>query len=327
MMHLIAKDWALSIRIQKLQALEQRISPLHPIYPEVTAELSNRMAGFRGEKSLRYHLSQLSDSKYYIFHGLRLLYQKYYFQIDNFLLCSAFGLILEVKNMSGELRFEKNFNQMIQTKKENNSRKTNPVLQAKVQAIKLKKWLKVYDLPEIPIYYLFVNSNSNTIIVSEPGNERTNQFICNSEFLIEKITQIENVNKKEILDSKQLRRIKRLLLAKHTPENPDILQHFNLTLYDILFGVQCPTCNYLPMDYKWGSWNCPQCKEKSKTAHIKAVHDYFLLIKPSITNTEFRQFLYINSMHIAQKLLSSMDLNYTGKFKDRVYHSPPFKEK
>lgn len=326
-MHLIAKDWALSIRIQKLQALEQRISPLHPIYPDVKAELSNRLAGYRGEKSLSFHINQLPDSKYFIFHGLRLLYKKYYFQIDNLLLCSAFGLILEVKNMGGELRFEKNFNQMIQTQKDNRIRRTNPVLQAKVQAIKLKKWLMVNNCPKIPIYYLFVNSNPNTIIVSEPDNERTNQLICNSEFLIEKIIQIENVNKKEILDSKQLRRIKRLLLAKHTPENPNILQHFNLTQYDILTGVQCPSCNYLPMIYYWGKWNCPNCKVKSKTAHMKAVHDYFLLIKPSITNTEFRKFLHIDSVHIAQKLLSSMNLTYTGKYKDRVYHSLPFLEK
>lgn len=327
MMHLIAKDWALSIRIQKLQALVTRISPLHPIYPEVTAELSNRMAGFRGEVSLRYHLSQLSDSKYYIFHGLRLLYKKYYFQIDNLLLCSAFGLILEVKNMSGELRFEKNFNQMIQTKKEHSSRKTNPILQAKVQAIKFKKWLKEHNCPEIPIYYLFVNSNPNTIIISEPGNERNNQFICNSESLVDEITKIENINNKEIMDSKVLRKIKRLLLAKHTPENPNILQHFKLTQSEILSGVQCPICNDLPMVYSSGNWNCSKCKAKSKTAHLKAVQDYFLLVKPSITNAELRQFLHIDSLHIAQKLLFSMNLPYSGKFKDRVYHSPPFKEK
>lgn len=327
MMQLIAKDWAFSIRIQKLMALEPRLSPIHPIYPEVTSELSNRMAGYRGEKSLSFHLSMLSDTKYYIFHGLRLMYQKYFFQIDNLLLCSSFGIVLEVKNMGGELRFEKKFNQMIQSKKDYSGRKSNPVLHDKLQAIKLRRWLKEHNCPDIPIYYLFVNSNTNTIIISEPGNERVNPFICNSESLIEKITYIENTNKKEILNSKQLRKIKRLLLTNHTPENPDILPLFNLSQNDILPGVQCPGCSYLPMKYRRGSWNCPKCNENSKIAHIKAVQDYFLLIRPSITNAEFRQFLQIDSIHIDQKLLSSMNLPYTGKFKDRVYHSPPFKEK
>jgi hypothetical protein len=326
MMHLIAKECSITLRIQKLEALlNGRLSPLHPKHPEVAAELGNRMAGYRGEKSLDFHLSMLTNSKYYIFHGLRLLYRKYYFQIDNFLLCSAFGLILEVKNMGGELRFEKKFNQMIHTKKDSSDRKTNPVLQAKLQAIKLKKWLKEHNCPEIPIYYLFVNSNAKTIIISEPGNEPINRYICNSEFLIEKINQIENANSTELLDSKVLRKMKRLLLTNHTPENPDILHHFNLSPKEILTGVQCPECSYLPMYYKYGSWSCPKCKNKSKTAHIQAVNDYFLLIKPSITNAELRQFLHIDSINIAQKILSAMNLPFTGKFRDRVYHQPPVK--
>ncbi|WHZ01957.1 nuclease-related domain-containing protein [Neobacillus sp. YX16] len=324
---MIAKSCSITIRIEKLQALDRRIAPNHPVRRDVSTELSNRMAGYRGEKSLEFHLSMLSDSKYYIFHGLRLKYKKYFFQVDNLLLCSSFGINLEVKNMGGELHFEKNFNQMVQTKKDSSARKTNPVLQAKLQAIKLKKWLNERNCPDIPIYYLFVNSNSKTLIVSEPGNERINQHICNSEFLIEKIFQIENTNKVEVLSIKELRKIKRILLASHTPDNPEILQHFNLTQNNILPGVQCPKCHYLPMKYSRGTWFCPTCKEKSKTAHIQAVYDYFLLIKPFITNSEFRQFLHIESIHIAQKLLASMKLHFTGKFKDRVYHAPPFMER
>jgi hypothetical protein len=52
------------------------------------------------------------------------------------------------------------------------------------------------------------------------------------------------------------------------------------------------------------------------------VDDYFLLIKPTITNMEFRQFLHIHSIHIAQKHLAAMNLPYTGKFRDRAYHRP-----
>ncbi len=248
-MLLIAKACSITRRIQKLDALGRRLPLNHPIHPDVIAELNNRMAGYRGEKSLDFYLSVLPDSKYYIFHGLRLKYRKYFFQIDNFLLNSSFGLILEVKNMAGELRFEKKFNQMIQTKKNSSDRKTNPVLQAKLQAFKLKKWFKEHNCPDIPIYYLFVNSNTKTIISSEPGNEQINRYICNSEVLIDKIAQIENINKSEILSSKEIRKVKRLLITNHTPENPDILQQFKLSQNDIPTGVQCPKCNCLPMVY------------------------------------------------------------------------------
>ncbi|MEH7252061.1 nuclease-related domain-containing protein [Neobacillus niacini] len=323
---MIAKPCSITLRMKKLQVLERRILPNHPVRQDVSTELSNRMAGYKGEKSLDFHLSMLSESKYYIFHGLRLKYRKYFFQLDNFLLCPSFGLNLEVKNMAGKLHFEKKFNQMVQTKKDSSARKTNPVLQAKLQAIKLKKWLKEHNCPDIPIYYFFVNSNSKTRIVSESGNENVTQHICNSELLLDKIFQIEDTNKADLLTVKDVRKIKRLLLSNHTSENPDILQIFNLTQKDIRTGVQCPNCNFIPMKYSRGNWFCSSCKEKSKTAHIQAVYDYFLLIKPSITNSEFRLFLHIDSIHIAQKLLGSMNLHFTGSFKNRVYHAPPFME-
>jgi hypothetical protein len=321
-MHLIVLKRSLPPRIKKLDALSRRLPVNHPLYPEVETELNNRMAGYKGEMSLDFYLSMLEESKYYIFHGLRLLYQKYYFQIDNFLLCSGFGLILETKNMGGELRFEKKFYQMFQTKKDISERKINPVLQAKLQAIKLKRWLREHGCKEVPIYYLFVSSNPKTVIISEPGNEEMNYYICNSEFLLEKINRIANNNKTEILNGKEIRKMNRLLLKNHTPEDPNILEYFNLPPKEIPSGVQCPKCNYFPMNYHYGTWCCPHCHEKSKTAHIQAVDDYFLLIKPTITNMEFRQFLHIHSIHIAQKLLAAMNLPYTGKFRDRVYHRP-----
>jgi hypothetical protein len=61
---------------------------------------------------------------------------------------------------------------------------------------------------------------------------------------------------------------------------------------------------------------------KSKTAHIPAIDDYFLLIKPTITNAELRAFLHIDSIRVAGKILSTMNLPFTGKYKDRVYYQP-----
>ena len=123
------------------------------------------------------------------------------------------------------------------------------------------------------------------------------------------------------LDAKELRKLKRLLISKHTPENPDILKHFNLSPKDILTGVKCPTCSFLPMNYQYGTWSCQKCNMKSKTAHISAINDYFLLIKPSITNTELRTFLHFDSIRVAGKILASLELPFSGTFRDRLYFS------
>jgi hypothetical protein len=328
-MHLFCKECTMSLRIQKLEILLQggRLPYNHPIYPEVVAEYKSRMAGYRGEKSLVFHLSMLPDEKYYIFHGIRLLYQGYYFQIDYLILCSAYALVLEVKNISGELKFEKDFNQTTCKKNGNEERIKNPVLQAKLQAKKLKGWLKEHNCTAIPIHYLVVNSNEKTTITSSSGNEQITRHICNSEDLIDKIDQIANFNKEEKLDSKEMKRIKRLLLSKHTPENPDILKQFNLSPSELLPGVKCPICSYLPMNLHNGIWCCPKCKLKSKTAHIPTINDYFLLVKPSITNAELRELLQIGSTSIASKFLTSMNLPFTGTYRNRVYHQPPNNQK
>ncbi|MFP5114203.1 nuclease-related domain-containing protein [Bacillaceae bacterium C204] len=114
---MFCNECTISLRIKKLEILLQRLPYNHPVHPEVVAEYKSRMAGYRGEKSLLFYLNMLPDEKYYIFHGIRLLCKGYYFQMDYLILCSAFVLVLEVKNISGELKFEKDFNQTTCKKK------------------------------------------------------------------------------------------------------------------------------------------------------------------------------------------------------------------
>jgi len=320
-MRLFAKECVLPLRNQKYEALIRRITENHPIRQALLTEFKNWMAGYHGEKSLDFHLSMLPDSDYLIFHNIRLQLGKYFFQIDILLLNAAFAIALEVKNRTGVYHFQKYLNQTILKNNGKDERIKNPVLQAKLQALKLKKWLKKHNCPDVPIHYLFVNSNQKATICVDPGQEQILRNICNSEGLVEKITQIASNNKIEKLDSKELRKMKRLILTNDTPEDPDLLDHFHLTKNDLPTGVQCPECNHLPMKYVYGTWVCPNCKCKSKTAHIQAINDYFLLIKPTITNSELRHFLHIDSPKSAHKILKSMNLYSTGTFKGRIYFS------
>lgn len=319
MVQLIAKECKVSLRIQKYEALERRIRANHPIRPLLADEYHNWMAGYKGEKSLEFYLSMLPDEKYLIFHNLRLLLGKYFFQMDYLLLSAAFGLILEVKNRKGTYLFEKHLNQVTLKTPEKEERIKNPVLQAKLQASKLKKWLAKHNSPDFPIHYLFVNSNNKAVIRTESGHEQILRYICNSESLVDKITLISNYEKREIVDTKTLRKLKRLLLSSDTPEIFDILEHFQFTPHDIITGVQCPECGFLSMMYKYGKWSCPNCLCHSKTAHIQAIRDYFLLIKSSITNSELRKFLHINSPKVANKILRQLDLPSQGTLKGRIY--------
>lgn len=137
-----------------------------------------------------------------------------------------------------------------------------------------------------------------------------------------KIEELEKFNKKDILDAKMCAKIKRLLLSKHTPLRFDILQKYGIDKNKIHNGVQCPSCSFIPMQYRGRTWECAACYHHSKDAHLKAIQDYFLIYKPTITNTELREFLFLPSPRAATYLLSFLDFPSTGTNKGRVYHQP-----
>jgi hypothetical protein len=313
------KDCEISLRLKKFEALLRSVKEDHWQRYEFLTQYNNWMTGFRGEESVMFHLEPISNEDYRIYHDIRLPSGKYYFQIDFLITCPRFILVIEVKNRLKDWHFAKLLNQVTMDSK----RVKNPILQAKVQSIKLKRWLAEHHFTDIPILYLFVNSNEKSKIHID-YDHKYSWSVCNSEQLLEKIDQIENQNKIEIVEEKDLRKLNRLLLAKNTPDNPNLLQHFKLPADDLMTGVHCQNTKGCSsqLRYKTGIWTCPVCKSKSKTAHHQKVLDYFLLIKPSITNTEARTLLQIKSRKIIHQMLTKMNLPCTGKFKGRVYHQP-----
>jgi hypothetical protein len=317
---MIAKPCVLPPNIVKYRVLIRRLSENHLVKFNVVTEYNNRMTGFLGEESvMNFHLEPIADLNYRIYRDLRFYHGNYFFQIDILILCAYFALVLEVKNWARDWHFDKVLHQTTIDVNGKMERTKNPIFQARLQAFKLREWLKLHNVPGIPIQYLFVNSNEKSnIIIGEDNKYKWNA--CNSEYLLERIDQITNDYKLELLDEKELRKINKLLLTNHSPEDPQLLSKHNLSRNEILSGVHCPECSFLPMTYQSGTWKCPKCRNQSKTAFIDTLQDYFHLISPTINNAEARGFLQINSPKMAHQYLTSMNLNSTGKFKFKIYH-------
>lgn len=74
------------------------------------------------------------------------------------------------------------------------------------------------------------------------------------------------------------------------------------------------------MRRSYGMWRCySNPTHTSKDAHIMALHDYSLLLNPSITNREFREFTRLSSASTANKLLTNLDLPRVGHTKGTSY--------
>ncbi|MCD8510646.1 MAG: NERD domain-containing protein [Bacillus sp. (in: Bacteria)] len=79
--------------INQLEALIPRLHPNHPKLPEIEYDLNKRRRGYRGERSLLYHLSIIDDTDVYIFHNLRTKVKDCHFETDTLILTKEFFLI------------------------------------------------------------------------------------------------------------------------------------------------------------------------------------------------------------------------------------------
>jgi ribosomal protein L37AE/L43A len=307
------------------EAYKRRIKRFHPKRSEIEEDYHRRMTGYRGEKEISYFLDKLDPDQFDIIHGLRLPCPNSdnFFQIDKLVLSTLIlPLNIEVKNWKCDIHFDKNIDQVIKIYPDKNKRERtqNPILQAREQAQQLGMWLAQNGFGNFPIEYLFANSNEKSIITADPGYEHIFKKVCTGEILIDKINQMAPLPNS--LTKSSLKNIEDALLAAHTPPKYNIQKMYNIFPKEIIPGVHCPKCDLLPMQYKNGIWTCLYCHYQSKTAFLPTINDYFLLIKPTITNAELRWFLQISSPDIATHILQSLNLPHIGSKKGRIYFKP-----
>ena len=317
---MIVKIRTVPLSIEKLQALICRTPPVHPKIPIMNVNLSKRLSGYKGETYLDYPLSFLSEKDYYILHDLRLHDSTHYFQLDSFVISTNFIMILEVKNIAGEIYFDPIFHQLIRTLDGKETVFEDPIVQISRQELQLKKWLRKNQFLEIPILSLVVFTHPKALLRTSPENLDLHQKVIHRNFLSTRFTQIEKEYPEERISLKDIKRMIKLLRKQHTPLDQPILEQYDIHYDELLKGVFCPVCHHLPMERTYGTWYCPQCKNKVKGAHIAALKDYFLLCGPEITNKNIRDFLRISSPYLASRLLHSMNLPSDGTTKNRIYY-------
>ncbi|MFT4417299.1 nuclease-related domain-containing protein [Fredinandcohnia humi] len=317
---MIKKERKKPIAIPMLEALIRRLPTDHPKIPLLHKELAKRKKGYKGEMALDYYLRFLPNKKYSILHDIRLPDSENFFQIDTLLVSPNFLLILEVKNISGTLLFDDDFKQMIRILNNEEEGMASPFLQARRHRYQLQGWLEERKLSNPPIVYLVVISNPKTIIKAPKSSLHFKMIhSANLPFMIEKI---EKRHSKECLTNRDIKKLVGLINRNHTPEQPDFFQQFSIEKSEIVKGVHCPNCCSFSMNRHYGNWFCKQCSTKSKDAHLHALNDYFLLIAPTITNQQLRDFLQFPSSSVSSKLLQSMNLDHTGNTKGRKYKIP-----
>ncbi|OIJ21784.1 hypothetical protein BKP45_03550 [Anaerobacillus alkalidiazotrophicus] len=322
---MIEKHQSKSPKIYGLEALNRRVPPTHFNKTKIENDLSLALSGYRGEKSISYYLSFLNPDKYSILHGLRLRDAlNRYFQIDFLLLSNFFHMIVEVKNLSGNLYLMQDPNQLVRTSNDNSKEYfQDPILQVRRQIVQLQSWMKKYNYPPRPIIYLIVFANSNAVIEIASDYVEAKETVIRAEALPFKIEEIEATYTIQNVQQIDIKKLIHLLIKKNEPLYANLLQTYEVRADEVIKGVSCPNCSQIPMKRLNGTWYCPRCTTKSKEAYVASLRDFQLLFGPTINNSQFRSFLKIDSRSVATRLLKSLNLNHSGQQKNRKYMLPP----
>ncbi|WP_188207512.1 nuclease-related domain-containing protein [Alkalibacillus aidingensis] len=126
---MILKDHDKPIKLWKYESINSRIVHGHTNQLPIQDAVRIIRAGDRGERSLDYYVNLIDHERTCCIHDLRLPWRDYYFQMDTLLLNPAWMLIVEVKNMVGDIYFNQDTKQMLRTIEDYTEPFPDPLLQ------------------------------------------------------------------------------------------------------------------------------------------------------------------------------------------------------
>lgn len=308
------KNRSHSYTLDGLIAGQSRLSAQHPLVPVLAAKQASVEAGIGGEERVAEVLRRYTfPFENNIFHDLSLS-SDCTFQMDHYCLTPYYGVVLETKNIGGSLEFRDNPPQLIRTKEDGGRHSfESPVVQLERNYELLSAWLHARNI-HLPLYGAVVLAYPKQIVTVPPA--KTKLLFPNS--IPSFIKSLPRQAKK--LDFETFNWLSHELVNSHHLYIPKpICESYNLPFSDFKPGVRCVTCGKIGMIKIPRTWYCPYCKTNNHLAHQPTLLEWFLIYKRTITNRECREFLQIEDISTAKRILLSSNLQIQGTFKDRTY--------
>lgn len=306
---MIIKRRTKPLPLQTLDALITRVPSNHPKLPEMKIDAAIRNKGYYGEQQVDYHLERLLPHTLML-QDVCLSINNYNVQIDTILITNYAIYCIESKNFEGKIIFNTALRQFIRDDGGNEAGFRDPISQVETQKIQLMNWLHQQGFKHIPIHYFIAVSDPRTIIEVKGDELSIAKIVAHAEHIPSMILAKDQKLKAEGCALLPTRKIGQVILNACQTYNVDILRQYAIKKSDILPGVKCPACHHLGMRRYQRSWHCIQCGKTSKDAHLRALNDYFILIRSWLTNNAARRFLKVESRHIVKRLLKSSNLTY-----------------
>ncbi len=296
-------------RLAALAVLESRVSDRHPAYERIRADLEMRLAGYAGEKKADFYLEEARlKQKPVVLKDVMIPSGGKQVQVDTLVLHPAFVLVLEVKNMTGELYFDDATGQFYRFINGVREGMRNPEDQINRAIAATERFLASIDLP-VRVHGAIVLASYNGLVAKGP----VSRPIFPVDRLPGHVEKLEEENR-AILKRADMQYVIDALNLLDRGKQDQYLKWYSLTVGDIRSGVRCPGCFGAGMERGHGKWICKDCDASSNDAHLTALQEYRILFGGQITSNDAQRFLGLINIQSAIRLLSSSS-QYTGNQK------------
>lgn len=312
---MILKRRGVDHHLQGLHALSKRLPEIHPLSTTISKKIAMMMAGIRGEtKLVNLFEKYLFLEEIYILHDLSI-YSTGPGQIDCLIITPKFALILEVKNIAGEMSFLEGTGQI--TRQLDNGRIDyfeSPMVQLNRNISLLQDWLMLRRI-EFPILGAVVLPHASQKVNMQTNTAHSVLFLGEVHSFIKQL-----IKNQSTVHPNSAKEIAEQLNSSHQTFNPfPICSRWNVDTTCLSNGVYCTKCKDGLMIRQLRKWVCQQCHHKDTKAHRQAIVEWFMLVGGEMTNKKCREFLNIESPQLAARLLSDMNLIVEGKGKSTKY--------
>ncbi|WP_017186849.1 nuclease-related domain-containing protein [Alkalibacillus haloalkaliphilus] len=306
---MIVKDVSFTPYYLKLLCLANRLDPYHKKCEQVRDRIRREQSGYIGEKRVLYPLKKL-DFPNFVLHNTRLqtVFSNKHFQMDFLLVTSNFILIIESKNMSGEVMMKEGSHQIFHHDKAYD----DPINQVEEQKFQLVNWLEQRSYGKVPIETVVVMTSPNVRMNIHPSHEEHVKKIIPLAKLPAYIRTVNEQYNQRVLSINNARQLAYYFKECHEDYDPDILERFGVASEELLQGVTCEKCKFLTMVMSNLRWRCTKCGHVSRDGVHTAFKDYYLLKGNTIINREFMQFTGITSRHTAKSMLNKFSVKKEG---------------
>ncbi|MDN3449976.1 nuclease-related domain-containing protein [Planococcus sp. APC 3906] len=301
---------------EALETLLLRLADGHPQRIFLENRLYRTAGGERGEARLQSRFKEFwIDGDFKVLWDVSLALGDWKVQLDGILLTERCALVIESKNISGEIYFNEATGEFFRLNL--NGEKTvleDPRVQLSKHIRFLTRWFAQHKIP-LPVSGLAVFTSKHCEFITKPPGAP----ICKTYQMPDHLLKIWQSHPPKTARL-HIAKVSKLLLANQTPfKRQPLCRQYTINPSDIKTGVLCRACSTLSMQREKRGWTCTRCGERDAAAHVHAAREYFSIVDDSLTNRDFRKFCKLESRSVASRLLSKLELDTTGEWKSCVY--------